>query len=225
MALPDFGKAYLNSYSPPPKLDIPKWLLNICGDYRQEIENTCTTIEVQRIEATMENIVTFRCSSGRTVRLRIPDEMWVALGGPALPPAPELETFYSPWPVLGWRGWQRGGKNDMVGYYGYTWETPSFTAMCHKEQKAPHVGHGCGVYLLKDPRHLGHTLDYIGLTVATNVIEHEHGYRVGEARCIALNIPPAYNAPGWDGIDVMPYEELCKYAARLLADPDSIPAP
>lgn len=231
VALPDFNSIYLNRFPTPSYVTVPEWILSMCGEWSAQVENTTVQLTITRNEVTSSHIINMELVSGEVVHLTITDELMQSLGFTMPRPALmelKLETFYSPWPVLGWRGWQvdiGDSDSDMVGYYGHTWHTPSLEASCVRDHDAPYASHNCGIYLLKQPYALDDwgTFDYIGLVVATNVIEHERGYRVGKARCIALSDTP--QSPGWDGITVMTTKELGEYEQSLLADPDSIPAP
>lgn len=151
----------------------------------------------------------------------------------APPPHPRLSVISSPHPVLGWRQWRVGdtptlNKVGMFGLYGQHWETPEMRARCAKGHDAPAENCRCGIYFYKHPlfaEGAGHSGKFVeGIIVATNVIEHEYGYRAGLVRCIAISgiHPLAY---GWDGIPIMPGIELGKYIESLRDNPNLIPYP
>lgn len=225
MALPDFSSIFKTVADwEPPGSRFPNWLLDAFHPYQDEVRRA-SRIEVRRDEASASTTI-MAYYYERSFAVRLSDEFLVAHG--EFPPEP-LPVVRSPYPILGWREWvlkeTSDGKEGMFGLFGQYWDTPLMKARCAKGHVVPAEGCRCGIYSTKkwmfhwSPDHYA-----TGLVVATNVIEHEYGYRVGLALCIAINRvhPKAY---GWDGIPILSDHELVQYATALSEDPSLIPYP
>lgn len=251
MAIPDFVFDRVWNAPPPPKVvapprlsdHIPVWIWrHITAEYRENILN-CHRINVTDNPINFTTEIEFHCPEGLMVRLMLTydmishsyfsDEMETFIR--AVRP-PLLPVISSPCPVIGWRQWRIHAElpvfsdNGMFGLFGKRWETPLMQATCSKGHTAPYEDCRCGIYSMKSPSFL---LDgpvpwkasYVnGIVVATDVIEHEFGYRAGLVRCIAITgiHPEAY---GWDGIPVMTDIELGEYITALREDPSTTPYP
>lgn len=238
MAFPDWTKTLVESTASP-GASLPDWIMPFFSPYENEVR-TATHIKVHRDEASPSTFVMAYLPDGRHVGVRITDETLASLPFDTsflVPFKPPLPIVSSPYPILGWRQWKMGSlppigrKEGMFGLFGQHWETPLMQARCARGHSAPWEGCRCGIYLTKDNHEMKWSESYaIGLVVATNLIEHEYGYRAGLVRCIAITaIHP--KAHGWDGIPIMSPLEQQSYAASLREDlslipyPDDLPAP
>lgn len=239
-----YQQYYLNTQPPlsPPRLSdhIPAWMwANIALEYRERILN-CHRIEVFDNSMNFTTEIDFHCANGETIRLTLTydtmshsyfsDDIETFIRAIKPPPLPVIS---SPTPVLGWRQWVIGSpptfsEKGMFGLYGKRWETPLMRATCTKGHTAPAEDCRCGIYFLKYPTwpyNEPREGKYVrGIVVATDVIEHEYGYRAGLVRCIGISdVHP--EAHGWDGIPVMPGIKLGNYIQSLREDPSLIPYP
>lgn len=107
---------------------------------------------------------------------------------------------WSPSPVIGYRLWLIDPQGHVAGATGRRWRRPSMTATCqdadpgdelpHTAHRCSDVGHGCGIYAVKDVntlvgRHPA-VCWMLGIVQLTGkVVEHEHGYRAQRANVVA----------------------------------------
>jgi hypothetical protein len=102
------------------------------------------------------------------------------------------EEFWSPEPIVGWRGWRWFGSG-LRGMRAW-WHTDVLIAECGFCSAAPSLNHTCGIYALK-PGHSatqvpGGHLAVVGMVELSGlVIEHERGYRAEVARITELWAP------------------------------------
>lgn len=106
---------------------------------------------------------------------------------------------WSPAPITGYRLWEFA-PDGLRGATGHVWSTPDLVASCpaarrhddlpHTDHLCSSIGHGCGIYAVRDPDRLGR-LGRPGfllgrVELSGKVVEHDHGYRAGRARVTAV---------------------------------------
>lgn len=114
------------------------------------------------------------------------------------PTSEVLEEFWSPTAVPAWRAWRWTG--EVLHGVWQPWESPTLVAECPLCLSAPADEHTCGIYAFKEPSEVvamtgGQTGLVIGRVELTGlVIEHDRGYRAGEARMVELMAAPSIAA-------------------------------
>lgn len=229
VAIPDFVFDGKTTHLPPrdyPGRRLPEPILHMFREHRASVENA-TEIRIRRDEMSMGVTIAACCGNQQWIHLTITDETLCFLNidpGTLAPPLLPLPTLVSQYPILGWRQWRI--EMGMFGFHGKRWDTPLHVAECIMSPgDVPHDRCRCGVYIAKYlPQYLDAPYYALGLVVAERVVEHEHGYRAGIARCIAIDKvhPEAY---GWDGIPIMSLLDLRLYEQELHAFPTTIPYP
>jgi hypothetical protein len=168
---------------------------------------------------------------------RISEALMAAVATSSPPPSPgELPEFYSPYPILGVRSWLVTGILEgriLRGQYGADWFTPYMKAVCGHGQRHPVPAYkcACGIYARKKigPGEVPPHSHVTGVVTMSDVIEHAHGYRAGEARLLVALCSPQ-NRPFMEYR--YPTVELVKSSRKLdrvidyyTKNPDRLPWP
>jgi len=114
-------------------------------------------------------------------------------------PTLELDPYWSPTPVLGFRAWAMGTRLEGARR---AWTTPTYEAGCVTQGKerfdemVPHTDGSCGkppcgIYATKEPEPLlaefrSHRMAYGVVAMSGRVVEHDHGYRARRATAVFM---------------------------------------
>lgn len=128
-----------------------------------------------------------------TRNLPRPPLPWIASG---LTEEPE-EEFWSPEPVIAWRGWLWTGS--VLRGVVTEWPRQEFEAWCEECVEPPGWHHACGIYAVSRPSNLKAMFigkpDVVGrVELSGLVIHHEIGYRASHARILDLWTPSPFIA-------------------------------
>lgn len=123
------------------------------------------------------------------------------LRGSLWDPTLEIDLYWSPTPLLGFRAWEVRG---LMQGAKRAWTTPTYEAGCVRRGKetndgnVPHTDGSCGrppcgIYATKEPDMLlrefwGHRMAYGLVELTGKVVEHDHGYRAQRATAVFVAV-------------------------------------
>ena len=112
-------------------------------------------------------------------------------------PTLEIDPYWSPTPILGFRAWAVGTRLEGARR---PWTTPSYEAGCvtrgkeRFDEMVPHTDGSCGrppcgIYSTKEPEPLlhefrSHRMAYGVVAMSGRVVEHDRGYRARRATAV-----------------------------------------
>lgn len=114
-------------------------------------------------------------------------------------PTLEIDPYWSPTPILGFRAWALGKRLEGARR---AWTTPTYEAGCvtqgeeRFDEMVPHTDGSCGkppcgIYATKAPEPLlhefkGHRMVYGVVAMSGRVVEHDYGYRARRATAVFM---------------------------------------
>jgi len=116
-------------------------------------------------------------------------------------PTLEIDPYWSPTPILGFRAWGLGSRLEGARR---PWTTPTYEAGCVSrgterfDGAVPHTDGSCGkppcgIYATKAPKPLldefgGYRMAYGVVALSGKVVEHDHGYRAQRATAVFVAV-------------------------------------